>query len=146
MYKFFIIFILLLVFVNVAGVHPTVCWLALPAIIFMQFLFICALSGLVSTIVPLIPDLKHAVHYGMTMLFFMSGIFFDISELGEPVRSWLSWNPALIFIASYREVLLNQLWPDWFLLMRVMLITFVVLLVVSILFRSLDRYYPRVVN
>ena len=81
-----------------------------------------------------------------TILFFMSGIFFDISELGEPVRTWLSWNPALIFIAAYREVLLNQVWPDWYLLMKVMLVTLFILLMVSYFFRVLDRYYPRVVN
>lgn len=145
-YKFFIIFVLLLLIVIGAGINPSACWLALPLIVVMQFFLVCALSGLASLLVPLVPDLKYAVHYGMTMLFFMSGIFFDISEIGEPVRFWLSWNPALIFIDAYRSVLLNQLWPDWFVLMKVMVLTMMVLLLVVILFRKLDRYYPRVVN
>lgn len=145
-YKFFIIFTILIVFLLFSGIYPTIFWLAVPVIVFSQFLFICSLSGLASVLVPVVPDFRHAVHYGMTMLFFLSGIFFNVSELDEPARSWLSWNPALIFIESYRSVLLSQVWPDWFALSKVMVLVLLFLLVVIALFRSLDRYFPRVVG
>jgi lipopolysaccharide transport system permease protein len=145
-YKFLIVLSLFLLFLYFAGVQSSSCWIALPLLVFLQFAFICAISGLVSSLVPLIPDLRYAVQYGMTMLFFMSGIFFDVSELGEPVKSWLYLNPMLVFIESYRAILLNQTWPDWQLLENVGIATVLLLLVLYLLFKRMNHYYPRVVG
>lgn len=146
MYKFLIVLALLLLFLAGAGVVPGVTWCALPVLIAVQLLLICALSGLAAALVPLVPDLKHVVNYGMTMLFFITGIFFDVSELGEPVKSWLLWNPTLVLIDAYRNVLLNQSWPDWHTLERVVLISSVLFLFSVFLLKRLDRYFPRVVS
>lgn len=145
-YKFLIIFVLLLLFLMANGVQPAASWLAIPVLIFFQALFVFALAGLAAATVPLLPDLKYVVSYGMTMLFFLSGIFFDPSEMGEPVRTWLSWNPALMIISSYRTVLLYGTLPEAGSLIH-MFLTMVLLFGLSmlILFR-LDRYYPRIVS
>ncbi|HQQ63764.1 MAG TPA: ABC transporter permease [Pseudomonadales bacterium] len=145
-YKFFIVLALLLLFLIFAGVEPSVTWFSLPVLVAAQFLLVCAFSGLAAALVPLVPDLKHVVNYGMTMLFFITGIFFDVSELGEPVKSWLMWNPTLVLIDAYRGALLNQLWPDWYLLGRVVLLNVLLFLIALLLIKRLDRYYPRVVS
>lgn len=145
-YKFFIVLFLLLLFVVAAGVSPSITWIILPLLVLVQLLLICALSAVASALVPLLPDLKYVVNYGMTMLFFLSGIFFDVVDLGEPVHSWLLWNPVLVLITAYRAVLLNQMWPDWISLAHVMIPVLIMLLLGLVLLVRLDRYYPRVVG
>jgi len=54
------------------------------------------------------------------MLFFMSGIFFDIRELPEDVQGILYLNPMVTIIGGYRDVLLNSTWPDAQALMTVL--------------------------
>jgi lipopolysaccharide transport system permease protein len=145
-YKFFIVLVLLLFFLVYAGVEASATWCFLPLLVMLQFYFICSVAGCAAALVPIIPDLKYVVNYGMTMLFFVTGIFFDVSELGEPVKSWLMWNPTLILIDAYRALLLNDVWPDLSLLMRVFYVSTVLFGVSVVLLRSLDRYYPRVVG
>lgn len=145
-FKFFIIFCLLLAFLFLCGIQVGLVWVALPVIMVVQLLFLAALSFLAAALVPLLPDLKYAVQYGMTMLFFMSGIFFDVAELGEPVRTWLYWNPALVFIESFRAVLLNESWPDWHILRHVAWVSLLLFSASVFILHKLDSYYPRVVR
>ena len=145
-YKFFIIFFLFVLLLLFCKVPVTVTWLALPMVMAVQLLFVSSLSLMASALVPILPDLKYAVQYGMTMLFFMSGIFFDVTELGEPVKTWLHWNPALVFIESFRSILLNESWPDWHVLQHVSGLSVSLFIFSSLLLYKLDAYYPRVVN
>ena len=53
---------------------------------------------------------------------FLSGVFFDIGQLeGTLAYDILSLNPMYILIESYRQVLLQQQWPDWQGLIQVMI-------------------------
>lgn len=143
-YKFFLILSLLVLLLAVSGIF-SVTWFLLPLLIFLQLFLTAAISMVVSAVVPLIPDLKYAVNYGMTMLFFLSGIFFDVSELGEPVKTWLLWNPVLILIDGYRSVLLYQQGLDPLLLLKIFGISMLFLVCGLSMIIRLDRYYPRVV-
>jgi lipopolysaccharide transport system permease protein len=145
-YKFFIVFSLLIIFLLISGIVPTMFWSAIPLLILVQFFLIVSLSFTVSALVPLIPDLRFAVSYGMTMLFFLSGVFFKASDLGEPVRTWLSWVPTVVLINAYRDVILYGLWPDFEGLIRVFGFTLVMFLIGFGLLIRFDRYYPRVVG
>jgi lipopolysaccharide transport system permease protein len=146
-YKFAIIFgVFLLFLVGVWGATVTQYWLALPLILILQLVFICAISGLVAGVIPLVPDLKYMVDFGMTLLFFVSGIFFDIHDLTPAIQEVLSYNPMVIFIEAHRQVLLYGHWPQWALLSKVTVVSLVLLgAMIGILGRC-DRYYPRVVG
>lgn len=145
-YKFVIVFSMLIVFLLLFGVSPTVFWYAIPLLVLIQLFLIISISFTVSAIVPLIPDLRFAVSYGMTMLFFLSGVFFKASELGEPVRTWLSWIPTLVLINAYRDVMLYGQWPDLEGLIRVMVFASILFFVGFGILVRFDRYYPRVVG
>ncbi len=145
-YKFFIIFSLLILFFLLAGLTPNEAWLAIPLLILLQFFLVISLSFAASAIVPLVPDLRFAVNYGMTMLFFLSGVFFNVSDLGEPVRSWLFWVPTVLLIDAYRGVFLHGVWPDSIGIFKVFVSSLVIFICGLGLLLRFDKYYPRVVN
>ena len=99
-------------FLLLYGIKADIAWLNLPLIVLSQFFLITAAALLAGAITPFLPDLKVAIDNGMMFLFFLSGIFFDINDVHEPVRSYLFLNPMAILIDEYRKVLLFGDVPD----------------------------------
>jgi lipopolysaccharide transport system permease protein len=106
----FFIFCFFLIFFFGMPVHAT--WFAAPLIIFTQLLLVLSLALLVGAITPFLPDLKVAIDSGMMLLFFMSGVLFNIGDVHEPLRSYLLINPMVGLIDEYRNVLVRGIWPD----------------------------------
>ena len=145
--KFFIILAILLLFLALMGVNwlnPALPWLTL--VVIAQLLLILAVGGLAAAVVPLLPDLRYVVSYGLTMLFFMSGIFFSLSDLSEEAQFYLKYNPMLHIIEAYRSILLHGAVPDLRGLGLVMLGSLAVLVGVVVMFHRFDRTYPRIVT
>jgi len=146
-FKFVIIFSVFLLFlVFVWNAHVTIHWAAIPLLLVIQLVFICAVSGLVAGLVPLVPDLKYIVDFGMTLLFFMSGIFFDIRDLTPDIQEILGYNPMIVFIESHRGVLLYGQWPEWEKIAKIVLVSVGLFACMCGLLKKCDRYYPRVVG
>lgn len=139
-----VIFLLFLVFAW--DVPVTQYWQCLPLLLLLQLILICGMAGMAAAIVPIIPDFKYVVDYGMTLAFFMSGIFFDIHDLTPEIRHWLMYNPMVVLIESYRDILLYARWPDWQALMLVFYEATTMFVLMLVLLLKLDRYYPRVVG
>lgn len=145
-YKFLIVFGIFLSFLIVFWkVEPTSYWQYLPILALIQLVLICALSGLAAAIVPIIPDLKYVIEYALALGFFVSGIFFDVHEMTPEIQEILHYNPILIIIESYRDVLLYAREPDWRALLNVVGIAFSLFALMAVMLKKLDRYYPRVV-
>lgn len=144
--KFLIILTILLLLLGFTINAISWSWLWLPLLIMAQLLFTWGAAALVAAVVPFLPDLKYLVTYGMTMIFFMSGIFYHIEGMSPRVQEYLKLNPAVVLVYDYRAVLLHHRAPGW----RGILYVFVLGLVLSIfawwLLRRLDRAYPRVVG
>ena len=139
-----IIFLLCLVFLW--GIPVTQYWQCLPLLLLLQLVLICGIAGIAAAIVPIVPDFKYVIEYGMTLAFFMSGIFFDIHDLTPEIQHWLMLNPMVVLIESYRDVLLYARWPDWPALLTVTYEAVTAFVIMLILLVKLDRYYPRVVG
>ncbi len=142
--KFIIIFGLFVLFLLVYGIEPSASWLSLPVIILVQFLFIAFIAGLVASIVPLVPDIKLILDNVLMLLFFLSGIFFDISVAPEDVKFYLLLNPMAVLIESYRAVLIDGLWPNAMGLSLVFFGSSVGLWFVYRIFKHYDRIYPKI--
>ena len=145
--KFFIILAILLVFLTLMGANwlsPALPWLAV--VVFSQLLLILAVGGLAAALVPLLPDLRYVVSYGLTMLFFMSGIFFSLSDLSAEAQFYLKFNPMLHVIEAYRSILLHGAVPDLGVIGAVMLGSLALLVGVAAMFHRFDRTYPRIVT
>jgi len=143
--KFLIVFVLLIAFLIVTGKSPSAAWLALPVLMGLQLLVTLAIGSVLASIVPFIPDLKLIVDNGMILLFFLSGVFFDISSASPQVKSYLYLNPMVLIIENYRKVLLDGVWPDWFLLSTVFLISLAGLALGWHLLLKFDRTYVKVI-
>ena len=146
-YKFLIVFSVFLLFLTLAWKMPvSPAWWALPVLMTIQLVLICALAGLVAGIIPIVPDFKFLVDFGMTLLFFMSGIFFDVHELTPAIQDIIRYNPMVTFIDAYRQVLLFGQAPQWDALLKILLVAVILLASVCVMLKRLDRYYPRVVG
>jgi lipopolysaccharide transport system permease protein len=144
--KFLIILVIFLLFLWIYGEHAHLSWLWLLVLIPLQLLLVAALASLAAGLVPLVPDLRHAINYGMTFLFFASGIFFDPAELSARARHILDINPVIQLIEMYRAVLLKGVAPSMTSLAYLTVLAVVLLGASSVLFRKMDRVYPRLVG
>lgn len=143
--KFSLAMTVLLIFLMIYGSPITLSWLALPLIMGAQLMLIGAVAGIVSALVPFFPDLTLLVETGLMFMFFVSGIFFDISSLPEGTGKLLSLNPMAVLIDSYRSVLLKGVPPDWSGLAAVVLLSAAGTWAAYRLLNHFDREYPKLV-
>lgn len=110
--RFLPVFAVFIAFLLIYGIPARETWLAAPLVMFAQFSLILALAMLLSAITPFMPDIKVAIDNSMMFLFFISGVFFNINEVHEPLRSYLLLNPMAVLIDEYRNIMIRGLWPD----------------------------------
>jgi len=144
--KFTVILILLLVFLWVMGFSPSLNWLYLLPVIGVELLFILGCSLLVAAIVPFVMDLRVLITNGLTMMMFMSGIFFNVQDFPDDVRDYFYLNPMVSLIEAFRVVLLEGGAPDWGALAWVLIFSLLSGLLGVGLFRRFDRHYAKVMS
>jgi lipopolysaccharide transport system permease protein len=111
--KFIVVFFILITFLMFYSTPSFGAWWALLPVLFVQLVFTAALVFWLAAIVPIIPDLHYIIPNLLMLLFFISGIFFDLSSLSENVRSIFMLNPMAILIDSYRAVLIHGSMPSF---------------------------------
>jgi lipopolysaccharide transport system permease protein len=120
-------------------------WLALPVLLIVQGVFVLAAGVLCAALVPFLPDLKFIISTGLSLMFFGSGVFYDIQSIVLPEhRSILYLNPMAGLIKTYRDVLIYGLWPDWGYLLKVFAAGSILLWLSLALVRRFDHLYPRI--
>ncbi|MEE4190799.1 MAG: ABC transporter permease [Halieaceae bacterium] len=144
--KFSLVLVLFALFLALSGYPPGSSWLAIPLLLLVQFVLVVGASLLVSAIIPLVPDLMQLVNYGMTLMFFMSGIFFDLDSVTGPLRTVLYFNPMAIMLSAWRDLLLEASLPDLAGLTYVLGFGLVLVAVGAWLLNRFDLRYPRLVN
>ena len=105
--------LVLLIFLLSTGRSIPATTLLLPFVIFPLLLLIMGVSWLLASIGVFIRDVGQFVGMLMTVLMFMSPIFYPLSALPESVRGWLFLNPLTFIIEQTREVLIWGKVPDW---------------------------------
>lgn len=143
--KFLIVFFLLLSYLVLVDGRGDLSWLALPILIFVQFLLNAACASIVAAVVPFVPDLRIAIANALTLLLFLSGIFYDIGTFPDEVQSYFRLNPIATLIENYRLVLLYGELPRWLDLGAMTLISGLGIWFAASLLVRYDRYYPRIV-
>lgn len=143
--KFLIILFLFILFLQIGAGKTSWSWLFLPGIVLVQLLLIVAVTIFFSAIMPFFPDFRVILDNVLLVVFFLSGIFFDIATLPEKVQTFLLLNPMALLINSYRDVLLQGNMPNWKDLLFVILFSFFVLCPAGWLLRRFDRIYPKII-
>jgi lipopolysaccharide transport system permease protein len=136
---------LLVVFLLIYPTPLHASWLALPLLLVVQGVLVLGAAVLCAALVPFLPDLKFIIGTALTLMFFGSGIFFDIESVVLPEhRGILYLNPMAGLIDAYRDILIQGQWPDWAYLMKVFLASLLLLAASTALVRRFDHIYPRV--
>jgi lipopolysaccharide transport system permease protein len=144
-FKFFVIFILFIVFILFMSIKPSLTWVLLPIVVLTQLFFITSVASLLAAIMPFFPDLRFILDNILLMLLFLSGIFFDINNIPEPLRAYLLLNPMALLITMYRKLLLDGLPPDFTQLLAIISISLMILILAMWLLHRFDRVYPKIV-
>ena len=142
--RFAFVFSILLFFVAVFCVPPGVVWLALPVVLIAQFLLNAACGTMAAVLVPFVPDLRMVIEKMLMMGFFLSGIFFDITQISKTYQDYFLLNPMLVLIEEYRNILLKGMWPNWNRLGIIILGATIICIISYAGMEKYDRQYPRV--
>ena len=144
-FKFLVILAILLIFLHFTSAQITWTWLLLPVLVLTQLFLIVSLSSLLAAIMPFFPDLKVILENILMMVFFLSGVFFNIAKLPPRMRVYLLLNPMATLIDMYRKTLLKGLPPDWLQLLGIIFFSAVVMALAVWLLRRFDRLYPKII-
>jgi len=121
-WKFLFLFVLLLVTVWLTGHPPSVVYAALPLLLLLEFLLILAFTLPLAFIMPYVPDARVTVDALLRSAMLISGIFFPVEKLPPTFRVYFHLNPMADLIEAFRNVLLDNRWPRWELLLYVSLV------------------------
>jgi len=140
-----VVFLILFLALAAMGYEPTMTWLAFPLCALIQLILMCGLVSIFASIVPFVPDLRLLIDNGITIMFFASGIFFDISERAPDVQNLLYLNPMAVLITEYRAILMQDQWPNGPALAWVTLLGLALCGVGYALLNRNDRTFPKVI-
>lgn len=103
----------LLVFALITGVAFTPALLALPGLIALQFGLILALSYLLASLHVTFRDLQHLLGISLTLLFYLTPVFYSPDNIPAQYRAVLQANPLATLLGAQRRVLIDGAWPQW---------------------------------
>lgn len=106
------IFVLLIVFVAFNGyLHWTVIFLPLVIIPFVSL--IMGLAWILASVGVYVRDVGQSIGLAMTVLMFLSPVFYPVSALPSFLQPWIMLNPLTIIIEQVREVVVWGQMPNW---------------------------------
>jgi len=91
--------------------HSAMLWW--PVVFGVQVLVVLGCGLTLAAFTPFVPDLNKMVNQLMRILFYMSGIFYDVRHLPEKAQELLVLNPMVVLIDAHRACLMEQRVPDW---------------------------------
>lgn len=141
--KFAVALGVLFAFLWVFGEPPTLYYAAVPVLLAVELLAILAVGLLMAAVVPFFPDVKRIIDHVLRIMFFMSGIFYDIDTLAGWMQRLLLLNPMAVMIRAFRAVLMYEQWPDWRLVGALAAASCVGIYVGAWLIHRLDRVYAK---
>lgn len=93
------------------GLTPTA--LLLPLVLLPYLLVVMGISWFLAALGVFVRDIGQVVGMALTVLMFLSPIFYPASALPEGIREWLFVNPVTLAIEQTRAVLIWGRTPDW---------------------------------
>jgi len=142
--KFGITFGILILVVLLAGFMPGWSWVTLPILLLVELIVISATGCFSAMISPFIPDFQNILATIVLLLFHISGVFYDTSMLPKGLQIFLNVNPMTIVVSQIRDVLMNNQFPNWTLLMIPLAEGVIVLAISMSLLHRYDKVYPKI--
>ena len=143
-WKFIIVFSFVIIAYFLMGYTRSLSILTLPVILVVQFVLVYGISIFIASITPFVPDIKFFVGYSMKIVFYPSGVLFDIASVPEKYQILIQLNFLSGLIKSYRNVMMYQQFPDWFSLGYSLLVGIFFTVIGSIILNKYDKVYPKI--
>jgi lipopolysaccharide transport system permease protein len=118
-------------------------YLALPALFALNLVFVLALGLLLSLLPPFFPDSRKIIDNVFTLLFFASGIFFDLSKMDNVFAQYLHYNPIATFLSAYRGIMLDGVAPSLASMEWPVICTAVLVVAAALLYGRLNESLPK---
>ena len=103
---------LLVVLILVRGDIPVTA-LALPLVLLPFLPFLLGLGWFFSAIGVFVRDVGPVMTMTVSLILFMSPIFYSVASLPAELQYWMNLNPLTLIIEQVRAVLLQGQWPAW---------------------------------
>ncbi|MBI2382262.1 MAG: ABC transporter permease [Gammaproteobacteria bacterium] len=87
--------------------------LAFPLVVLPFSLLLLGLSWFLAALGVYVRDVAQLVNPLVTMLMFLSPVFYPMEALPDWARGAISLNPLTLVLEQGRQVLLQGLWPNW---------------------------------
>lgn len=123
--KFSYIFAVLLVILWICGYPPNWAYFGLLPLFVATLLLSAGVGFVIAAFVPLLPDLRFVIEQVLTVVMYLSGVVFMLSNVPPPLRDVLALNPIAVIMDAARGVLMHGLWPNWVGLAKASLISLV---------------------
>lgn len=91
--------------------HPHVA--LVPLLMTPVVLATLGVSWILSSLGAFLRDIANMVELGVTVLFFLTPIFYSLDRVPAPVRPILAANPLAATVEEIRRVMMLGVWPDW---------------------------------
>jgi ABC-type polysaccharide/polyol phosphate export permease len=110
--NFLLMLPLLLLFLLVFRVKLGLPVLLVPVLVGVEYVFCFGLVLLVAALNVHFRDLQHILVHLLTVLQFVTPVFYSLSLIPEPFRSVAAWNPLAVLIGAFQDVLYYGRLPD----------------------------------
>ena len=102
---------LLLIFMLIFGIEPTLALVYLPLIIAVELVFLSGLGLMFSALNVHYRDIQHILGNLMTLWFFLCPIIYPVANVPEAFRFTLIANPVALFTEMYQDVFITGIRP-----------------------------------
>ena len=131
--------IIIIAFVIFGGLGITKYIVFYPIILLAQYLFVLAISFVLSCITVYFRDLQHLIGVALQLLFYATPIVYATDTIPEGFKWILNINPMTYVINGYRDVFYNQVTPNIYSLL-ILIITSIILCVIGyLIFNKLQK-------
>ncbi len=103
--------LLLVFFVTNGYIHWTLIFF--PLILLPLVIFTIGLAWILASLGVFVRDVGQSIGLGMTVMLFLSPVFYPVSALPESLRPWMLANPLTFIIEQARAVLIWGQQPNW---------------------------------
>ena len=119
----------------VSGVPLSLMLVALPLVLFVQFLFTAGICFVISVLNVYFRDVEHLVAVAVSVWFYLTPVFYKTAGVTQHYSVIFALNPMAQFVATYRDIFLTHQWPDPLSFIRLFAISGVVFVSGLLLFR-----------
>lgn len=128
-------FIAYILFLVIFKISPSLSMLAVIPVIILLLLFSIGVSMLLSVLYVFFGDIKHLYGIALTLLMYMSAIFYPVTSLSGIMAQIVRENPVYCFIAATRECMIYGKLPDAGLWLRMFLWAIVMFVLGQLFFK-----------